>query len=703
MENLRLTKPPRKAAASIRAQVDLSQFSNEVEFLIKQLSNSFTVTYASSIGLQQGRSHYSYCLLKPCSIISRAFRLEREVLCVFSEYDQFEPRTLSAFEKIRDEFEHRGQRARISTACQVIIAKDKQIEGKIRRYLSENNDIPATVPFSFIEGGRIVTGEKNIGETAFVEQRFRQSFHCQDLFCYRNPLKNDSLFYGRANILSECVGRHRAGENTGIFGLRKSGKTSVLYALQRQLDKSDSITIFLDCNKFSLNRWNQVLGFIVREYKRKLESRVKLPSVEEEYDPANAQQLFSDDFFRVYESRKPKKVLLMFDEIERITPETGSGYWRSDEDFVYFWRAIRHLTQAHTDKCTYMISGTNPCAIEQTYWYSRLENPIFQHAKPIYLPPFQFEELKLMLNDIGFYMGLEFEDDAIHYLRTTFGGHPFLTRQACSGLYRKITDQPRPIRVNAATWTKYINESLEYISAYLKLIVDALQFYPDEYEMLKIMITEGSTAFEEYAENNPELVHHLLGYGILSRTPLGYAIAIECIRDHLTSKWKYNRRSITQEEKELELSARRNALERKLRRFIKRQLKQTARAKAASHQELTDSDSLEENCIKKIYRSLCAERRDRLQAQGYTLDDFFSGNSPLYLLELASIIDKNWADVFSGFFGEPEKARVKLYLHDINSSQGGGRNDCHAKDISEKDFEKVRTEFDYFERLLEDE
>jgi hypothetical protein len=685
----------------IRSHVNLSHQSQEVQFLIRQLSRSFTITYASSIELDKGRSKYSYCLLKPIARIAKAFRLERELLCLFSDYPGFEPRTLSAFDAAREEVETKSHRGRITTACQVIISRDQEISDKIKRFLSEVDDIPATIAFSYHEGGSTISGEKNIGEISFVEQRFRQSFHCQDLFCYRNPLKSDSLFYGRTSILAECVGRHRAGENTGVFGLRKSGKTSVLYALQRQIDNSESLSFIVDCNRFGLNRWNQVLGHIIKQYKAKLGSKAKVQAQENEYDLENAQQLFADDFFRIYNSKKPRKLLLMFDEIERMTPETGTGAWRNDDDFIHFWHAIRNLTQLHTDKCTYLISGTNPCALETTYWFNRLENPIFQHAKPIYLPPFGFEEMQRMLNEIGFYMGLEFSDDAVYYLLQIFGGHPFLTRQACSGLYKLLTNKKRPIAINKLTWSKHIAASLGHISPYVKLIVDALRFFPDEYEMLKIMITEGGDAFEEYAHTSKDLVHHLEGYGIVTKTELGYEIAIECIKEHLTSKWKYKIRGITQEEKELELSGRRNRLERNIRRLIKRSIKQLYRTKMAINN--TRIQDPNEFCLERVYRSLTEERRERCKKKNYTFDDLFGGQSPLFFLELSNIIIKNWGEAFASFFGEHEKERVKLYLNDINSTEGGGRNDCHAKDIADNEFEGIRIKFQYFEDILDDE
>lgn len=697
------TKPRASATkGEIRPHVNLGIHSQEVQFLIRQFAKCFTVTYASSIDLNNGRSTYSYCLLKPIPLLAKAFRIERELLCLFSDYPAFEPRTLSAFDSLREDIEEKSHRGRLTTACQIIVSRDEAILEKIKRLLSENNDIPATIAFSYHEGGSTISGDKNIGEIGFVEQRFRQSFHCQDLFCYRNPLKSDSLFYGRTSILAECVGRHRAGENTGVFGLRKSGKTSVLYALQRQIDNSESLPIIVDCNRFGLNRWNQVLGHIIKQYKARLESKVRVKAQETEYNLQNAQQEFADDFFLIYNSKKQRKLLLMFDEIERMTPETGTGSWRNDDDFIHFWHAIRNLTQLHSDKCTYLISGTNPCALEATYWFNRLENPIFQHAKPIYLPPFCFDEMQRMLNDIGFYMGLNFTDDAIYFLLQKFGGHPFLTRQACSGLYKLVVDKKRPIIIDRLTWSKHIDASLEHLSPYLKLIVDALRFFPDEYEMLKIMITEGSNVFEEYAATSKDLVHHLEGYGIIRKTQLGHEIAIECIKEHLSSKWKHSIRGISQEEKELELSGRRNQLERNIRRLIKRSIKQLYRKKMGGSQSPGAADG-NEYCLERVYRSLTQERREKLKQKNYSFDDLFGGQSPLFFLELSSIMNKNWSDAFADFFGVHEKERVRLYLGDINSSEGGGRNDCHAKDINDHELESIRVKFQYFENILESE
>src|SRR5690606_26518590 len=52
----------------------------------------------------------------------------------------------------------------------------------------------------------------------------------------------------RENIVSELADQAKKGQNTGVFGLRKTGKTSLLYKLARHMDAHEiANSVYIDC------------------------------------------------------------------------------------------------------------------------------------------------------------------------------------------------------------------------------------------------------------------------------------------------------------------------------------------------------------------------------------------------------------------------------------------------------------------------
>jgi hypothetical protein len=79
-----------------------------------------------------------------------------------------------------------------------------------------------------------------------------------------------------------------------------------------------------------------------------------------------------------------------------------------------------------------LAAGINPHLIEQAHLQGR-PNPLFQFLKIHYIEPFGREELAQMVRALGKKTGLKFTDaKVIDELHLEYGGHPLLTRQACS-------------------------------------------------------------------------------------------------------------------------------------------------------------------------------------------------------------------------------------------------------------------------------
>ena len=108
-----------------------TNFDAEERDIINTLSKDWYVTNSGeTIRLTQA-SVYKFILVKPVDHIQHAFNLERELVCVFSPYDDVHPRTLDAVSIAQSRF----PQLRVDRICSLVISKDRDVELKFRRLL----------------------------------------------------------------------------------------------------------------------------------------------------------------------------------------------------------------------------------------------------------------------------------------------------------------------------------------------------------------------------------------------------------------------------------------------------------------------------------------------------------------------------------------------------------------------------------------
>jgi AAA+ ATPase superfamily predicted ATPase len=155
----------------------------------------------------------------------------------------------------------------------------------------------------------------------------------RDVFDYALPLEEDMYFFGRAAVVSELVDSIRKSENRGVFGLRKTGKTSILYKVRRVCaDSNIASVIYLDCKRSNIRSksWTGLLRLITESIIKVL----KLPR-----DTGKDEE--ADDRFLMVVKKIPisKKVCIIFDEIEFISPLAKQNrHWR--KEFLDFWQLL---------------------------------------------------------------------------------------------------------------------------------------------------------------------------------------------------------------------------------------------------------------------------------------------------------------------------------------------------------------------------
>lgn len=648
--------------------IDLSIFTPEEKSVVNKIAAEWYVTRCGIVPLGQ-KSEYKYLLLKPTEKYSELFNFELEVVACLSSYDSFEPRVLDVYEAVyrcNSEF-------RIEKSITMLLSKDDNVQSALRKILKTDKECQVIVPFSYKE---IIENS----DAFFLRNRFKEFFYSRDLFSFQNPLTKDYYFFGRKDLVHDIVNRHNSNENSGLFGLRKTGKTSIVFGVQRVLKNSDDSSVYMDCQNPSFHklRWNKALWLVIDRYKKENGLECKVHNYEE-YTEENASRLFSKDIVALQKKQKGK-ILIIFDEIEHITfGVSPSEHWKKGNDSLFFWQSIRSSFQSNQGVFTYLIVGTNPKCVEIPS-INGTDNPIFSQIPYQFIRSFDVTQTKEMVSKLGGIMGLRFDDIIYGKLTDDFGGHPFLIRLVCSKIHN-IVKQERPARVDKAIYEASKNEFERDNSSYIEMVINVLKdYYPDEYEMLTMLSIGDAKQFNEFAQLSKEYTSHLIGYNILDVNNGTYTFKIEAIKRYLESKNKYVKIGLTNEEKIKEISDRRNRIEPQLRLVIRT----TLQAKLGPQE------------AKKSVLSIMGAPREQ-KYYTFSLKDIFDPNqSEIYWEDLRKIISKHW-DVFQNIF-DKDQQQFNTYMNNINKY----RVDAHAKIISDEEMSEFRVSASKIEKLLSD-
>ena len=615
-------------------------FSKAEKEIVKFWARDWLITSAGK-RTTPGRSDFKFFLAKPAPHIEEALNLSREIIVILSPYKNFEPRTLEAFDTIRKEYLDQ----RYESICYALISADTDVEQKLKAWLT-NQENQIVVPFSYSDF------EHNKSNSTFIRNTFQRFFYSRDLFDYSEPLKKDTFFFGRSDIVTTVIEKHKAGSNYGLFGLRKTGKTSIIFDVERRSTGHDYLTVFVDCQdtSFNMRRWNKAL-YYVADSVRKAVNGDNLD--EAEFTEENASSLFSEAIERFYQLSS-KTILLLFDEIENITfGKSSVDHWCNGLDFVYFWQSVRSAYQRLKGSFTFTLFGTNAKCVEEPSILGK-DNPIFNIFQPYYIPGFTHSQTREMVRRLGRIMGLKFEEEIYTHLIEDYGGHPFLVRRVCSKIAQLNTH--RPVTIDRVKYQE-AKQIFNLENVYFEMILNVLkQFYPDEYEMLTLLAIEDYDSFNYFVTEDPSLVAHLIGYGLIKGIDSRFDFRIDAIKEYLVRKNGNHPVLKTSAEKWAHICKQRNELESDLRKMVKAINK-------VAHKNESEAKTY---VIKKIYGN------DPKYARKTYQELFDSRSSNIYLKSLTDLINADWA-YYSDFFGKQD-----VFIANMTLLNNEGRFDAHA-------------------------
>lgn len=509
-------KPALNAAESV---VKYLRDNKNLHRISEIFGRSFRTNHVHSELLRADDAH-SYLFLMPTQSIRQRYNINREVLFYADESSKFTSRVFDNIKKVLEE-----HNLRLVQDIVFVASQDPNAPVLCAEHLEQTGT--KLIYCSYAELHAAV-------EEDFADELLRRFLYSRDLFDVRDPVSSDEQFFVRYKIVDELYDALLRGTSSGIFGLRKIGKTSVLTRLRLKNDVNRGFTVaYLDAQTPVVYA-NDPAG-IAFEIARGLNDsyaaahrrpfQTGIPGSGSLLDATR----FLNDFLNRFIAHTNKPVLVIIDELERILPTASStNVWNSQ--YVHLWRMLRAESQARAGKFVFLVASTNPYFTEVAN-VANEDNPLYRFIRPRYLSPFTSDDLFEMINKLGKPMGVAFGREAVNSIHEWFGGHPFLSRQICSAIARDLPE--RPLTVNA----RNVEHSIETHGPQFRGDLDAIlkvfdDYYPEERQVLEEIARDERKGLK-MLEERPLAGQHLIGYGLVRRTKNSYRFTMDALPPYL--------------------------------------------------------------------------------------------------------------------------------------------------------------------------
>lgn len=646
----------------------------EEAVVARLFDEAFDITYGA-----EERGGLSYWLARPTQNTAERFGFQREIIVVYSPFQTTDARSVRLFERVRggDDFSDR-----VDPSIGIVVHNG---EPTVLAGILE------TAPCIMVP---LLAREIRARQgTGFIRKQIAATLGEVDPFAMSSPIAAERDFFGRTDITQTLLSGMRSGQNAGLFGLRKTGKTSVLFALKRRLQAERVVTLHVDCQSPGVHfaRWWQLLERIVEDLANELRAEHRRKAkVNLKYNEETAATGFRKDINTLLTDGAIDRIVLLLDEIEHVTPQIAgrrSVHW--DEDFLPFWQTMRAVHQELQGKLTFVVAGVNPAAVERPH-FATIQNPIFELAVPRYLGPFDTVAIREMVRTVGRYGGVRFDEQAMKHINEDYGGHPYLIRLACSEVWKvKSHAEEALTRIGMADFVASRTAISNRLAAPIRDILLSLAWwYPDDYDLLRIIAEEDVSFASEYLAVNPTALAEYARVSLLD-TDSG-RFRIEAIRKFLLEhgeEYKQTLSPFSRSEVDLdrlpdlvslkdiaELFEMRTEVEKRLRRTILYFLEVHH---GYNHQKVAS------DIVGSLTKT--SARHDPSQ--------LFIGRKPeeaiqdLYFDDLRRVITTHW-QVFAPLF--ENKSRFDMNMETANRAR---QVDAHAKTVNEDEREEYVNSF----------
>ena len=441
------------------------------------------------------------------SAAAEMFDIHLEVLVLYTELGHLEPRTL---EQVQSRLRHS---ARLERGVAVVISRDPKVGQLASRRRGELSIVAINLD-------ELQTDSRD------VRSRMAAVMSTIDHYDLTNPVRDPSGFFGRASesdFLRESLDR---GQSVGIFGLRKAGKTSLMNAIQEQRSESGALITKVDVSEVTtadefrlklLTRTWEAVRARLGPHERMPRLRLVNTDGKARVDGPNIATHWTDDL-RMLLDAAGVRLELFVDEIDQAYPDRSTLDHVEASALFQTLTQLRGLVQEGT-RLVLLCAGVDPALFERPLFGDR-DNLLYKLVRLLWLSPMSRDEMAEMVRGLGKRMAVRARDyRVIDRLYEEYGGHPLLTRKACSLAIKGRKPDELPFELSFERLETAISSS-GFDSPHAQAL-DVLRsfekWFPGEAELLAWLYsadeTERELARAETTEN-PDRLMHAVAYGL---------------------------------------------------------------------------------------------------------------------------------------------------------------------------------------------
>lgn len=636
---------------------------------------------------------FPFCLVGATRILKQYIRGQYEFLLIFSHFDSedWQQSTIQAAKFIRRRREIFERRPLVN--FYMLVSNARNLKQEIDKMKGGTD--AAIIPFTLKE--IIQCRDKNELKVLLLS-RFDEYYFENNMLGEENPIEEDTLLFGdRGKIADSIVQRCMENKHSGIFGLRRSGKSSVLRAVERRFVQNDVKYIHIEARSALevIDSWKTALYDVARqiricmldlkqneeETRAEFNERLRLNSTEMDYQKRPS-QCFVEDVKHYLQDKKT--FVIAIDEVELITYNTAtSPMWQDLDSYKGFWGALRDAG------CSLVICGVNSTINERSTIYFKgktCDNPMYERIQncagfsKTYLPSFTDGQTKIMINTLGGYSNIDFSQIYVDINRA-YGGQPYAVRQFCAYLFERVKKHRSPheiYKVSKATFDGLLlefNNSDKGIQLF-NTILQHVAIYKDEYEMLKriALLPEkyGLISHEEIS-----LIDHLEKYGLIEYDKATFFVTftIQAIQEYIRKMSEKEPTDMNNDERRQYIQEKVMICEKKLKKYI------------MNYYTYNEGEAVGRKIIEGLingkHPTIRINRKAHPVADPATckFKEFFDHSRfIIYFSTLKTIIINNWNTLGRSFINNGiNKEKFIVCMEDLNA----GRNDADHYDAED--------------------
>ncbi|GHG48629.1 ATP-binding protein [Streptomyces griseocarneus] len=457
---------------------------------------------------RDGRRWWIYITLP--ENVRETFDLHLEVLCLSASYERVEPRTLNTIaERL-----HAGE-ARLDPDFAILLTPDRSAADLVKRRRGQLAILT------------VDANELRRGPQVGLRERIARIMVTHDHYDLTTPITEPVAFYGRRAEVAKLDFALDRGQHVGVFGLRKAGKTSLLNFVSQHREGLGKPVVRLEISGLTAEQFQLALlencHRMVRQTGRAV-PRLMTLTRDGNPNPAIPLETYWIRDLRSLLDALPGRLELFIDEIDQAWPGGRSNVGAQEATavlkcLIQLRGVIQSRDAEGENSIAIVCAGVDPAIFERPLLNGR-DNLLYKFARLSFLSPMKRDEMQEMVRSLGRRMGLRYRDaTTIDFLYREFGGHPLLTRKACSAAAGKRPDKEIPwhVPLSALREASVLHGPNSPQSEVADVLESFTEWFGDEAAMLPLLWSEDHRECEEardWARSEPDMAAHLVSYGI---------------------------------------------------------------------------------------------------------------------------------------------------------------------------------------------